>query len=78
MRSRASRTRRSTFNGSNGMVSLGPPFNNPTVYSEEAWFKTTTTRGGKIIGFGSNQTGTSSSYDRHVYMQNNGQLVFGT
>jgi predicted ribosome quality control (RQC) complex YloA/Tae2 family protein len=25
---------------------------NPTVYSDEAWFNTTTTRGGKIIGFG--------------------------
>ena len=52
-------------------------FSNPTVYSEEAWFKTTTNRGGKIIGFGNSQTGNSGSYDRHVYMQDDGRLVFG-
>ena len=34
-------------------------------------------RGGKIIGFGNNQTGSSGSYDRHVYMQDDGRLVFG-
>lgn len=33
--------------------------------------------GGKLIGFGSNQTGGSGSYDRHVYMQNDGRLAFG-
>ena len=35
-------------------------------------------RGGKIIGFGNAATGLSSSYDRHVYMQNDGKVVFGT
>ena len=44
-------------------------YSNPRTYSLEAWFKTTSTNGGKIIGFGSSQTGTSGSYDRHVYMQ---------
>jgi hypothetical protein len=29
---------------------------NPTVYSLEAWFNTTTTTGGRIIGFGNSQT----------------------
>ncbi len=66
-----------TFNGNNGFVSSDAQFSNPTVYSEEAWFKTTSTSGGKIIGFGDNQTGNSSNYDRHVYMQNDGRLVFG-
>ena len=41
---------------------------NPTVYSEELWFNTTTHQGGKLIGFGSNQIGGSGGYDRHVYM----------
>ena len=50
---------------------------NPTVYSLEAWFNTGTTTGGKIIGFGNQQTSLSSNYDRHVYMKDNGQLVFG-
>ncbi|WP_243231865.1 PKD domain-containing protein [Microbacterium sp. CIAB417] len=49
----------------------------PNSFSVEAWFKTTTSSGGKIIGFGSAQTGSSSSYDRHVYMNNSGQLYFG-
>ena len=49
----------------------------PQQFSVEGWFKTTTNDGGKLIGFGSNQTGSSSSYDRHIYMMNDGQLVFG-
>ncbi|NKF34203.1 LamG domain-containing protein, partial [Pseudomonas sp. BGM005] len=53
-------------------------FVNPAVYSTEAWFKTTTNSGGKIIGFGNGATGNSSSYDRHVYMTDAGRLVFGT
>ena len=66
------------FNGVDGLVASNNTFTNPTQYSEEAWFKTTTTRGGKIIGFGSSNTGTSGGYDRHVYMQDDGKLVFGT
>ncbi|HKT57719.1 MAG TPA: PKD domain-containing protein, partial [Microbacterium sp.] len=67
-----------TLNGSTGLISSTQTFTNPTVYSETMWFKTTTTSGGKLIGFGSSQTGLSSSYDRHVYMLNTGQLSFGT
>ena len=66
-----------TFNGTTGLVASKSTFNNPTSYSEELWFKTTTTRGGKLIGFGSSSSGLSSSYDRHVYMLNNGVLRFG-
>ncbi|RUR03471.1 PKD domain-containing protein [Labedella endophytica] len=51
---------------------------NPTTYALEAWFKTTTTRGGKIIGFGASPTGGSNGYDRHIYMENDGRLTFGT
>ena len=67
-----------TFNGSDGTLASKASFDNPTVYSQEAWFNTTTTNGGKIIGFGNTQSGTSSSYDRHVYMETSGQLTFGT
>jgi hypothetical protein len=49
----------------------------PQAFSIEAWFKTTTNAGGKIVGLGSSQTGTSGNYDRHIYMKTNGQLVFG-
>jgi PKD repeat protein len=50
---------------------------NPTVYSVEAWFKTTTTTGGRIVGFGNSASGTSTSYDRHVWMADNGRLRYG-
>ncbi len=62
----------------NGGVASGTAASGPTTYSTQIWFNTTTTNGGKLTGFGSSQTGNSSSYDRHVYMQNDGTLVFGT
>ena len=67
-----------TFNGTTGTLASGAQMAAPSVYSEEAWFKTTSTAGGKLIGFGNSRTGNSSSYDRHVYMLASGQLVFGT
>ncbi|WP_255498146.1 PKD domain-containing protein [Nakamurella sp. PAMC28650] len=67
-----------TFNGIDGTLSSTNQVNAPSVYSEEAWFNTSTTHGGKIIGFGDQQKGNSGNYDRHIYMLNNGQLVFGT
>lgn len=56
-------------------------YSNPTSYALEGWFKTTSTGGGKLIGFGnsnSNTTNASGSYDRHVYMDGSGKLMFGT
>ncbi len=49
----------------------------PQTFSVEAWFKTTSTSGGKIIGFGNSKTGDSNNYDRHVYLTNDGKVVFG-
>ncbi|WP_251059374.1 MULTISPECIES: DNRLRE domain-containing protein [unclassified Streptomyces] len=46
-------------------------------YSIETWFKTNTTRGGKLFGFGSNQARGSNQYDKHIYMTNDGRLVYG-
>ncbi len=66
-----------TLNGSNGLIVSNTQVNNPTTYSEELWFNTTTTSGGKLIGFGDASTGESSDYDRHVYMLDTGQLQFG-
>ena len=66
-----------TFNGSTGTIGSSQSYVNPRIYSEELWFTTTTTRGGKLIGFGNRQSGNSTSHDRDVYMLNTGQLVFG-
>ena len=67
-----------TFNGSTGYLSsplIGSAL--PNVFTLSIWFKTTTTRGGKLIGFGSAQTGVSGVYDRHLYLTNAGKVVFG-
>ena len=74
-----------TFDGASANIVTQVPVPGPTTYSVEAWFKTTTTSGGKIIGFGNNRTAfdfsgntsVSSNYDRHVYMTNDGHLIFG-
>ncbi|MFG2294512.1 LamG-like jellyroll fold domain-containing protein [Streptomyces sp. NPDC048603] len=46
-------------------------------YTLETWFKTGTTRGGKLIGFGSHTTWQSGQYDKQLYMTDSGRLVFG-
>ncbi|GII99195.1 PKD domain-containing protein [Sediminihabitans luteus] len=66
-----------TFSGSSSGGSTASAVLGPQTFSVEAWFRSTSSRGGKIVGFGSSQTGTSSSYDRHIYMSNDGRLTFG-
>jgi PKD repeat protein len=66
------------FDGSTGGVATTTSYDAPNSYSLETWFNTTTTSGGKLIGFGSSQTGYSGNYDRHVYMEQDGRLQFGT
>ncbi len=67
------------FDGSTGYASAAataPPTN---TFSLSLWFKTAKNyaRGGKLIGYGNQQSGASGQYDRHVYMTDSGQLVFG-
>jgi hypothetical protein len=51
----------------------------PRVFSSEVWFKTTTTSGGKLIGFEDVSTGSApSSNDKNLYMTDDGRLEFGT
>lgn len=65
-----------TFNGSTGFA-YGPNTTyNPSTFSEEIWFRTST-GGGKLMGLGNSRTGTSTQYDRHVYLTNAGNVVFG-
>ena len=65
-----------SFNGSSQYLSTTAAVTSPAVFSISLWFNTTT-GGGKLIGFGSNQTGGSTTYDRHLYMSASGQLYFG-
>jgi hypothetical protein len=46
-------------------------------FTAETWFRTTTTRGGALVGFSSAQTGTTTTTDRALYMTNTGTLALG-
>ncbi|HEY7069412.1 MAG TPA: PKD domain-containing protein [Acidimicrobiales bacterium] len=46
------------------------------TFTVEAWVRTSTTQGGRIIGFSGSQSDTSSTYDRMLYMTNDGRVVF--
>jgi uncharacterized repeat protein (TIGR01451 family) len=66
-----------TLNGSTGYVSNANVVTSPATFSLEIWFKTTTTDGGWLIGFGNTVTGASTTDDRLLYMNNPGQVYFG-
>jgi len=53
------------------------PAANAATFSLEAWFRTGTKSNGKIIGFGSLNTTGEGQYDRHIYIDPNGRVVFG-
>ena len=66
------------LDGASGALWSTQAVTNPQTFSLQLWFSTTTGRGGKLIGFGNGTNGDlSGTYDRHVYMTNSGQLVFG-
>jgi len=49
----------------------------PSTFSVEGWVRTTSSSGGKIICFGNSATGVSTSYDRHLYLDDAGHVLFG-
>ena len=75
-----------TFSGNQCVGSSAPSQPNVQTFSVEAWFRTTSTvANGKIIGLGAAQYSplkpdgtTETTYDRHVYVDNLGRVVFGT
>ena len=66
-----------TLDGRSGSLYSTSQVTNPQRFSLEMWFSTQSRTGGKLIGFGNNQTTTSSKYDRQVYLTSGGRLVFG-
>ncbi|MGW9072444.1 DNRLRE domain-containing protein [Streptomyces yangpuensis] len=65
------------FNGTDTQVYGDHRQSVGSTYSIETWFRTNTTRGGKLFGFGNNQSRGSNQYDKHIYMTNSGRLVYG-
>jgi hypothetical protein len=65
------------LNGSSQYVSTSTLVTNPTAFTIEFWFKSTSSSGGYLMGFGSARTGASANLDRLVYLTNAGNLAFG-
>lgn len=64
--------------GDNGrIVSDGPAIAPSATYTLEAWFNTTSTTGGRLIGFGNSRDATSTTADRVLSMNTAGRLVYG-
>jgi hypothetical protein len=66
-----------TLNGTSGYISTSDSVTNPAVFTTEIWFKTTTAKGGELIGFGKTKTGSPPTADRHLYLIDTGQVAFG-
>jgi hypothetical protein len=66
-----------TTPGNNEFVTSASSVFGQQEFSVELWFSTTTTSGGKLIGFGDSQTGTSTLASKHIYMLADGRLAFG-
>ena len=70
--------RASTFNGTtSGFASSDRQVPVGAEYTIEAWFRTSSLLGGKIAGYGNAQSGASTSYDRHIYVDSGGRVTFG-
>ena len=66
-----------SLNGTNNFVSTTTQYTDPEGFTLEAWFNTTTTQGGGIIGFADSPTGCPNACDRFIWMSNDGYLHFG-
>ncbi len=65
------------LDGATQYVSTSVSQTDPTPFTFELWFKTTSTNGGNLAGFSDAKTGAGTVSDRNLYMTNTGQLVFG-
>lgn len=66
------------FDGTADAVAGSPTLvSRPGTFTTEAWVRTNSLLGGRIIGYGNTETGVSADYDRHVYMDNLGRIFFG-
>lgn len=65
------------FDGTTQYVAQETSVSAPVEYSAEAWFSTTSTSGGQILGFAHTRDATNNAHDRHVYLTDAGRIVFG-
>lgn len=65
------------LDGSNDYISTASLINNPQNLTIETWFHTSSAAGRKIVGFERSQTGSSTNYDRHLWIGTDGILRSG-
>lgn len=67
------------FSGTtSGVAATSTQGHPPDVFTLEAWFKTSSTQGGRIVGWSNRNTDRNSSkHDRQLYMDNSGRIHFG-
>ncbi|WP_448611584.1 PKD domain-containing protein [Geodermatophilus sp. URMC 60] len=66
------------FNGtSTGYLATRTAIPGPQTFTLEAWFRTTSTAGGKMVGFGNASSGNSTKADRQIHINTQGQVLFG-
>jgi hypothetical protein len=65
-----------TFNGSTQYVSTTTSYTEPSTFTVSAWFNTSTSNAGIIMGFANTQTGGPANYDHDLYVYN-GKVGFG-
>jgi hypothetical protein len=65
------------FDGVTGYAYQAQPAAAVRDFTVETWFATSSRRGGRIVGFGNMVMRLSETYDRHVYLRDDGRLTFG-
>ncbi|WP_267421724.1 MULTISPECIES: LamG-like jellyroll fold domain-containing protein [unclassified Curtobacterium] len=66
-----------TADGAEGYAVTTTPVAAPNVFTISAWFRTDVA-GGRVFGFGSDQSLSSAYRDRHLFIDTGGRLRFGT
>lgn len=65
------------FNGVDNYITTSQLLNGPQSFTISLWFKTTTTQGGKLIGFCDSQNGiTQGDHDREILLEPDGAIRF--
>jgi hypothetical protein len=66
------------FNGTATGVASNPTLAaRPSTFTVEAWVRTATSQGGQILSYGNSATAVSTDFDRSLYMDPAGLILFG-
>ena len=65
------------LNGEDNYIESSDKVTSPVMFTINFWFRTTTSKGGKIIGFTDTRNGITNGHaDREIIMEKNGSLKF--